>query len=1543
MGVWGLQAPAWSPPSKVGSRAPGLFLMTPRLTRLRIAGFKSFAEPVSLDILPGLTGIVGPNGCGKSNVVEALRWAMGETSARSLRGGDMDDVIFAGTSARPSRNLAEVTITLTPADATPEAALPAPFEAEAELQVTRRIERGAGSQFRANGREFRARDIQTLYADLASGARSSGMVSQGRVSALVNARPEERRQVLEEAAGITGLHARRHEAELKLRAAEQNLARAEDLRTQLDTNREGLRRQARQAARYRNISGLIRNAEAEHLAVLHAAASASLAQACADHDAACARADEAAAEAATAGAALAEAEAALPAPREAEAAARTVLERRRLEAESLTAEAERLAAQATEAESRLLDLEADLAAALRARADAAASVDRLATEATRLGDSLERLPGDIAASRAARQAASDGAARWQIEADAAADAARTAAAQAAQARIAHADADRRAASLRALHADALRAHAAACANVITEDQIAGAATRQEAAEDALHVARSGLEAAEAARMAAAEQHAAARAAAERAQAERADAARRLNETQAQAERLRQAAEAAEAALRRLQADRIAPEQVSRAQQQAEAAESALAAAESRVEACERSASAAAAARAEAARHADATLAERHAAEQALAEAAARARALAAEAASAEARLAEAQQAGPSAQERETAELARMAAEQMMASQSAALARLQQGHQRARRALDEARTASATADAEAARLAAEADGLAHAVADDAGEGGVLAALVEVPEGLEAALGAALAQGAEAGLSDSAWRFWRMLPPASSPILPDGSVALASLVPAPPELARVLGYIALIDDAADGAGLQADLAPGVAVVNRAGACWRWDGHVTRAGAPNAASLRLLHRRRLAAARAAADCAADVARQAQSQAHAAAEDAEAAAAWEDEGRAAHAAAERARRQTRDTAETLAAQHAQSEARRAALDPSLRRLIAERDAAQSDTASRARSLEALPDPREAEAARVHAVRTADEAARAMENARAARQAARSAQAQAQLAAQRIAAAAHEIVVRIEAAAPSLARLRADWAEAQARAVEAGEVLAALPDPAQLARELAASASAEASARADEAACRTARAAAEQARDAARDATSALQGARVERGTELAGARRDLERREADMAEAQTVLDRTAAAVAALPDLTALEEAAHTARTALETARGTLAEAERRLAAIEAERARTEAGLTLASSDLAAWQERHEDAASRAAGLEQRRDSARAAYTALAAAPAGMAARAARSAEALTGAEGAHAVAQGRLTAAEQRVRALLAAQRDAEQHVGACRERAIRTEAAKAAASGSLAAVLARAADRLGEQAELPTVAEVSDAAEERARRKYERLTREREEMGPVNLRAELELDELEQRITTLETERDELGTAIAKLRGAIGHLNREGRERLTAVFTTVDAHFRTLFTRMMGGGRAHLALTGSEDPLQAGLEIYAEPPGKKLSSLQLLSGGEQALTALSLIFAVFRCTPAPISVLDEVDAPLDDANVERLCALLDDVVRETGTRFLVVTHHQLTMSRMDRLFGVTMQERGVSRLLSVDLRNAVAMVEPALQAAE
>jgi len=220
---------------------------------------------------------------------------------------------------------------------------------------------------------------------------------------------------------------------------------------------------------------------------------------------------------------------------------------------------------------------------------------------------------------------------------------------------------------------------------------------------------------------------------------------------------------------------------------------------------------------------------------------------------------------------------------------------------------------------------------------------------------------------------------------------------------------------------------------------------------------------------------------------------------------------------------------------------------------------------------------------------------------------------------------------------------------------------------------------------------------------------------------------------------------------------------------------------------------------------------------------------------------------------------------------------------------------------------------------------------AAAEALSSEMERETLERERIGPVNLRAETELAELDETRNTSASERTELETAIARLRGSIGSLNREGRVRLLAAFEAVNTHFRELFTTLFNGGAAHLELIESDDPLEAGLEIMAQPPGKKLQSLTLLSGGEQALTAVALIFGVFLTNPAPICVLDEVDAPLDDANVERFCDLLDRMTELTDTRFLIVTHNAVTMSRMHRLFGVTMAERGVSQLVSVDLERA------------
>jgi len=231
------------------------------------------------------------------------------------------------------------------------------------------------------------------------------------------------------------------------------------------------------------------------------------------------------------------------------------------------------------------------------------------------------------------------------------------------------------------------------------------------------------------------------------------------------------------------------------------------------------------------------------------------------------------------------------------------------------------------------------------------------------------------------------------------------------------------------------------------------------------------------------------------------------------------------------------------------------------------------------------------------------------------------------------------------------------------------------------------------------------------------------------------------------------------------------------------------------------------------------------------------------------------------------------------------------------------------------------------LGDRAELPALAAAETA--------IAALRRQREALGAVNLRAEEDAAEVQAEHDLLTREKADLEAAIRALRGGIANLNREGRERLLTAFEQVNANFALLFTHLFGGGEARLALVESDDPLEAGLEILCQPPGKKLSTLSLLSGGEQTLTALALIFGVFLANPAPICVLDEVDAPLDDANVTRFCDLLDEMTRRTETRFLVITHHPVTMSRMDRLYGVTMAEQGVSQLVSVDLRRAAALV--------
>ncbi|MFN3276693.1 MAG: chromosome segregation protein SMC, partial [Paracoccus sp. (in: a-proteobacteria)] len=473
-------------------------------------------------------------------------------------------------------------------------------------------------------------------------------------------------------------------------------------------------------------------------------------------------------------------------------------------------------------------------------------------------------------------------------------------------------------------------------------------------------------------------------------------------------------------------------------------------------------------------------------------------------------------------------------------------------------------------------------------------------------------------------------------------------------------------------------------------------------------------------------------------------------------------------------------------------------------------------------------------------------------------------------------------------------------------------------------------------------------ARDARREAERLLSDAvraatRAESDLALASSRADaaraeLDRHQADAADARTRLSDAEAQLDALPDRGDALAALDHARTGVEAAR--IATMTRRAALDELRReanARIKRLQDIAKED-SGWRLRLQQAGTRATELAERRDAAAADLAQAQAQPAILAQRrdamAAREAEAET----RLTRARDALSAADEAARASAMAEREAERAASDARETRAACEARADAATIAESAARARIREEVDQtpQALLASLGDVrTDAPADALEDQIARLRSSRDALGAVNLRADEDKLALETERDALAAEKTDLEEAIRKLRAGIGSLNREGRERLLTAFETVNANFAILFTTLFGGGEARLVLVESDDPLDAGLEIMCQPPGKRLSTLSLLSGGEQTLTAMALIFAVFLANPAPICVLDEVDAPLDDANVSRFCDLLDEMTRRTDTRFLIITHHAVTMARMDRLFGVTMVEQGISQLVSVDLKRAEALV--------
>jgi chromosome segregation protein len=1150
-----------------------------KFSKLRLTGFKSFVEPTELIIDNGLTGVVGPNGCGKSNLLEALRWVMGESSYKSMRASGMEDVIFSGTTQRPSRNLAEVQLTL----GNDDRSAPPAYNSDDVLEVSRSIERDSGSTYRVNGKEVRARDVQLFFADVSTGARSPALVKQGQIAEIINSKPQARRLILEEAAGITGLHTRRHDAELKLRAAEQNLARVDDVTSQLESQLNSLKRQARQAAKYKQVSSEFRKLEAAGLFVAWREASEAAtrdAEALNEATRTLAEHTRLASEKLRHRDELGEK---LPGLREHEATRGAVLQRLTIERASLEEETKRVESRISELKQRKTQVAQDVAREEGLLADTDGVVNKLRDEQLALEAATKNDADSRTSAAAALQQTTDSLARAQEAAD---------------------DASRKLSDLAASRAAMERTvqeHQQRIAKLEREEQSLG--TRRQNIMSLIGNPDDGVTL-----IAAVEQAVAAVTGAE------------------------QAAGHAEVSIR-----------VAR-----------------QVEADKR-----------------------------------------------------------------------------------------QAFDEARRQSDQLQTEIRTL---TKFLTSEGQGLWPALVD---------ALTVAP-GYETALAAALGDDIEASSDEGAPIHWRGLPWLEGTAdLPADAEALSQFVQAPQALSRVLSHVGVVSRAV-GAALQSQLRPGQKLVSREGDLWRWDGFVAAADAPSAAAKRLAERNRLAV-------------------------------LEQDASAALARAEKAK-----------LEH-------------------------------------------------------DEARHTVENG-----------------------------VRAER------EKRESW-------------------------RLAAS-----------------------ALDVTRKSLQTFERKQAEHVSETAALEEAARRIAEQVMDAQTALSDGQSQLANLPASDGLQSQVQSLRETLNAERATYAEARATHDGLEREARMRAARLSAISDEITQWTTRAEKAREQIEQLTQRLSETEIQIGELTALPQQIADKSFKLMNLLSEAERDKKAASDAMQEGENAVRAADQALRDAQEQAATSREEharaGTRVESSKQRhehCSARIAETLHCAPDEVLAQAGVE--ADNLPAGDE-IERKLLSLREDRERLGAVNLRADEEAQAIDAQLTKMKSEKDELAQAINKLRGGISSLNREGRQRLLDAFGTVNEKFSELFTTLFGGGKAELQLIESDDPLEAGLEILANPPGKKPTTLSLLSGGEQTLTAMALIFAVFLTNPSPICVLDEVDAPLDDHNVERFCNLLDAMLGKTETRFLIITHHPLTMARMHRLFGVTMMERGVSQLVSVNLQEAEALVDAA-----
>lgn len=1158
-----------------------------QFSKLRLSGFKSFVDKTELEISNGLTGIVGPNGCGKSNLVEALRWVMGETSAKRMRGGGgMEDVIFNGTDQRPARNFAEVSLLLDNSTRT----APSAYNNDEDIEIVRKIEKNKGSIYKVNGKTTRARDVQMLFADTVTGANSPAMVSQGRVTAMINAKPQDRRLILEESAGVSGLYVRRHEAELRLRAADANLLRLEDLVGSMEGRLGALKKQARQAVRYKNLSAEIRDLEMSIAYLEWRVLVNKIEKAKAKFG----EAESVVAEHMTTVTQLTKTQNAqaqeLPALRQKEAESAAALQAQKLTLQRIEDQKRALSEQLKETKDQLSRLKDDKSHEQVSLADNTELSERLAIEEAKLRENEVSQEDNLSEKTAIRDKLEEKVSGLEREYE------------------------------------------------IFMDKLANTRATKQTAEKQVNAERS-----------------------------------RLNTLQSRLVSIQNDLNKAE---------------------------------ENYAEGNEQDTL-----------KIDITTLEKAVTEY-----------------------------------RENRDTARKSLEETEEKLEELRAAKEQVAQRNSENSTEIKTLQTV-------LQSDSEDKFKPVLGD----------IEPEQGFETALSRALGDTLMASTDTDAPMVWtdRKINFDNFPALPAQAQRLEAHVKAPSHLKAALTLIGYVENNQMGEECAQDLKPGQSIVSKTGAYWRWDGLHIKAEASDKHAIRLQQTNRL-----------------------------------------------------------------------------KELLEQRPALVS-------ALE------EAESA----------------------------------------------FAEIQNKENSLKSAVQDW---QSKSREA-----------------------------------------EQELSQKQNKLNRITEERSSLFAQLAKYQESLANTQTDIKETQANLDM---AEKALSDLETNntenhDEQVDNIRQKLSSVRDDLQEAVRELDMVAQEQSRRKARLHAIADESVHLKNRIIRSGERLKELEARETQLNEKLITLESAPKNIGDDREGLMSRIADLEENRRKDADRLQLVENELAQTNTALKEAENILTEAREARAHAQATAAAGNEQLEEIVAGIVEQFEKEPQTLlsdtslNIVEGEDLPKiEPFKDKKEQMIRSRDSIGPVNLRAEQEANDLEKEVGVSLEERNELIQAIEELREGIETLNVEARERLLAAFDHVNGHFQRLFVQLYGGGKAHLALIESDDPLNSGLEIFAQPPGKTLQSLSLLSGGEQTLASIALIFAMFLTNPSPICVLDEIDAPLDDANVDRVCDLLEEIAERGETRFLIITHHRLTMARMDRLYGVTMAERGVSQLVSVDLNEQMDFLEAA-----